>query len=89
MDGRTGRPSTGNGASAPWRGASKRRDAWDPGEAAVFRKLRERLPDLLPHDPAPSLLHGDLWSGNFLASRAGTGPGDPAAYSATGRRNGP
>jgi fructosamine-3-kinase len=27
-----------------------------------------RLPDLLPHSPAPSWLHGDLWSGNILVS---------------------
>jgi fructosamine-3-kinase len=28
--------------------------------------LAARLPDLLPPAPAPSLLHGDLWSGNIL-----------------------
>ncbi|SNT16888.1 fructosamine kinase family protein [Tropicimonas sediminicola] len=43
--------------------------------------LCHRLPDLLPDHPAPSLLHGDLWSGNVLFS-----PGnrawliDPASY---------
>lgn len=29
-------------------------------------RLVERLPDLLPSDPRPALLHGDLWSGNIL-----------------------
>lgn len=29
-------------------------------------RLVARLPDLLPPKPVPSLLHGDLWSGNIL-----------------------
>ena len=29
------------------------------------RLLMERLPALLAHQPSPSLLHGDLWSGNL------------------------
>jgi fructosamine-3-kinase len=29
-------------------------------------RLARRMPDLLPAQPAPSLLHGDLWSGNIL-----------------------
>lgn len=45
-----------------------------------FLKLYDRLPGLLPEAP-PSLIHGDLWSGNFLC-----GPNeeavliDPAIY---------
>jgi len=45
-------------------------------------RLLERVPQMLrDHDPAPSLLHGDLWSGNAAALRDGT-PAifDPAAY---------
>lgn len=45
-----------------------------------YRKFYDRLPSLLPKSP-PSLLHGDLWSGNVM-----TGPDgsawliDPAVY---------
>lgn len=51
--------------------------AWD----APADRLLDRLDDLLPADPPTSVLHGDLWSGNFLA----TGDGraaliDPATY---------
>jgi fructosamine-3-kinase len=34
------------------------------------RRLIEQLDRYLPRQPAVSLLHGDLWSGNFLATRA-------------------
>jgi fructosamine-3-kinase len=44
-------------------------------------RLASRLPDLLPHDPAPSLLHGDLWPGNILVSGSRLAAlVDPACY---------
>jgi len=49
-------------------------------EADMFQHLYRIVPDIIPEDP-PSLLHGDLWSGNFM-----TGPDgkawliDPAVY---------
>jgi fructosamine-3-kinase len=45
------------------------------------QRLLEKLPALLAHQPRPSLLHGDLWSGN-LAFDAGGEPVvyDPACY---------
>lgn len=43
--------------------------------------LATRLPDLLPAAPPPSLLHGDLWSGNVLFGPDGfSGVIDPACY---------
>jgi len=35
-----------------------------------FEKLYEKLPQLLPEE-SPALIHGDLWSGNFLADELG------------------
>lgn len=39
-----------------------------PDLARELENLMRRLPDLLPHKPVPSLLHGDLWGGNVLVS---------------------
>ena len=38
-------------------------------EAKLFERFYEQLPSLLPEE-VPSLLHGDLWSGNFICSEA-------------------
>lgn len=46
------------------------------------QELLDRIPDLLAgHDPQPSLVHGDLWSGNGSILRSGEPViFDPAAY---------
>ncbi len=46
----------------------------------AFESIYRRLPDMIPDEP-PSLLHGDLWSGNFLIGPDGE-PCivDPAVY---------
>lgn len=38
-----------------------------PGLARRVEKLANDLPNRLPYRPRPSLLHGDLWSGNVIA----------------------
>lgn len=44
-------------------------------------QLLERCPALLDHEPGPSLLHGDLWSGNLCYDREGNPVTyDPAVY---------
>jgi fructosamine-3-kinase len=44
-------------------------------------RLLEGLPALLDHEPEPSLLHGDLWSGNLYYDTAGDPViFDPAVY---------
>ena len=49
-------------------------------ECSRVARLGERLPELVPAQPA-SLIHGDLWSGNALSDESG-GPAiiDPAAH---------
>ena len=39
-------------------------------DSARFEKLFDRLPLLLPEE-APSLIHGDLWSGNYMIDEQG------------------
>jgi fructosamine-3-kinase len=44
-------------------------------------RLMEKFPQLMDHDPEPSLLHGDLWSGNIAFDRSGEPViFDPAVY---------
>ena len=56
------------------------------GRAALLREPGARLLGAVPallagHDPAPSLLHGDLWGGNWLATAQGEPVLiDPAVY---------
>lgn len=47
----------------------------------LFEKLYGKLKGIFPGSEPPSLLHGDLWSGNFICSSSGQ-PYlvDPAAY---------
>lgn len=54
----------------------------DPELDTAVDRLRSRLPELLdPVDEPPSLLHGDLWSGNFMVHGDGTPVLiDPAVY---------
>lgn len=49
--------------------------------ARRLEALALRLPDWLPRQPRPSLLHGDLWGGNVVVSQGEvTGFVDPASY---------
>ncbi len=53
-------------------------------QARTIESVIERLDRILPRKPRPSLLHGDLWSGNALPARAGDAATcaviDPAPY---------
>lgn len=49
----------------------RQQDAWDGAWDAPLDRLVARLPEILPEAPPPSLLHGDLWGGNALATTGG------------------
>lgn len=49
-------------------------------ERKVFEKLLVRIENLLPKESVPVLIHGDLWSGNYIISEKGPVLIDPASY---------
>ena len=54
---------------------------FDGGSKNRILRFLDRLDDLIPEPAKPSLLHGDLWSGNFLAGKDGKPVLiDPAVY---------
>ncbi len=56
-------------------------DYFDQGQGRVILRLLDRLGDLLLEPAHPSLLHGDLWGGNFMTDETGSAMFiDPAVY---------
>ena len=54
---------------------------WRPSWDGLLRRLYVELPNLMPDQPEKSLLHGDLWSGNYLVAKNGQAALiDPACY---------
>jgi fructosamine-3-kinase len=49
-------------------------------ERQTYEQLINKLPQLIGHQPAPSLNHGDLWSGNYMYAEKGAALIDPASY---------
>lgn len=49
-------------------------------DMSVYSRLLDRLYVLIPSNTFPSLIHGDLWSGNFMHTKSGPALIDPAAY---------
>lgn len=46
----------------------------------LFYRLCDRIDRLIPHNADPVLIHGDLWSGNYMLTNRGPALIDPAAY---------
>jgi protein-ribulosamine 3-kinase len=54
------------------------RGALSIADRRTYERLFDRLPDLLPNRSTPSLIHGDLWSGNVLSTERGPALVDPS-----------
>jgi len=51
-----------------------------PAEMIIFEKLLKRTESLISNESVPVLIHGDLWSGNYMVSEKGPTLIDPASY---------
>lgn len=49
-------------------------------EQNLFERLLLKIPDLIPAESCPVLIHGDLWSGNYMTTKQGPALIDPAVY---------
>jgi fructosamine-3-kinase len=49
-------------------------------ELNIYERLVLKIPELLAHQTVPSLIHGDLWSGNYMYAANGPALIDPACY---------
>lgn len=60
---------------------ARERNRWRTNWVSPVDTLYRRLPEILPATPEPSVLHGDLWKGNFMVTAVGD-PAliDPATY---------
>ncbi len=60
---------------------ARKAGCWQSNWNGPLERLYQRLPDMLPDYPVRSILHGDLWGGNYLVA-AGGEPVifDPASY---------
>ena len=50
------------------------------GEQKTYERLVDKMSQLLAHPNIPSLIHGDLWSGNYMYTSIGPALIDPACY---------
>jgi len=46
----------------------------------IYEKLLNKITQLIPENSKPVLIHGDLWSGNYMITQQGPALIDPASY---------
>ena len=51
----------------------------EQADMRTFEKVIIKAPELVGHKPAPALIHGDLWSGNYMVTSSGAAVIDPAS----------
>lgn len=49
-------------------------------EMKTYEILLQKLPEFIPANVQPGLIHGDLWSGNYMETTQGPAVIDPASY---------
>lgn len=70
-----------NARLRPQVAAARRHNLWDRSWDRLWERLVDALPNELPAQPRPSLVHGDLWSGNVVWTEGGQAALiDPAVY---------
>jgi len=52
---------------------------WSKTDAQITERFLHNAEKILTHHPIPSLIHGDLWSGNYICSNKGPALIDPAS----------
>lgn len=52
---------------------------WSSADSQLMEKFMYKVEPLLSHDPVPSLIHGDLWSGNCMSTKLGPAIIDPSS----------
>jgi fructosamine-3-kinase len=57
----------------------KHNRTWSISDEKLADKFLNKVPVLLHHDVQPSLIHGDLWSGNYMYTKNGPALIDPCA----------
>lgn len=57
----------------------RERKGFPVSDSVVFDRLISKLYQIIPQKSEPSLIHGDLWSGNYMITNQGPALIDPAA----------